>query len=176
VTTFYHKAAMIDELDRQIIEQLAKDARQSSKLIAKKLYVDASTVRRRIQRLVRDGVIYIAALSSLAKIGLHVAAIVGLDVESRDLSGCIQELCAFPEVNFVSVTTGRFNVMARICCHATADVSSFSSKVLSQIKGVKNCEAFICMNIAKSINPLDCQGYLPPPARVFQKQLARYKD
>jgi hypothetical protein len=60
-----------------------------------------------------------------------------------------------------------------VWCHSTAEVFGFSSKVLSQIKGVKNCETFVCMNIAKSVNPLDCQGYLPPPVKLHEEQLAR---
>jgi Lrp/AsnC family transcriptional regulator, regulator for asnA, asnC and gidA len=147
---------MIDELDKEIIEQLTMDARQSSKVLAKKLNVDSSTIRRRIHRLVEDGVIYVTILLTHEKTGVPVRAITGLNIEIRDLEACLKTLGAIPECKFVSVTTGRFNVMFTILCRSTEIALGTSQKIISRLHGVKNSETFVCKNIVKSINPLDC--------------------
>jgi Lrp/AsnC family transcriptional regulator, regulator for asnA, asnC and gidA len=101
---------MIDDLDKEIIEQLTIDARQSSQMVAKKLNVDSSTVRRRIHRLIEDGIIYVTILQTHDKTGVPVRALIGLNIENRELETCLETLRSIPECRFVSVTTGRFNI------------------------------------------------------------------
>jgi len=44
-------------LDERLIELLSQDARQSSQALAKRLNVSSSTIRRRISKLVKRGVL-----------------------------------------------------------------------------------------------------------------------
>ena len=53
---------MIDSLDEQLINLLAKDAKQSSEVLARQLCVSSSTIRRRMKKLVQGGVLRITAL------------------------------------------------------------------------------------------------------------------
>jgi DNA-binding Lrp family transcriptional regulator len=146
---------MIDELDRQIIEQLVKDGRKSSKALAQELHVDSSTIRRRVHRLIRDGVIYIIALPDVSKAGFPVQAIVGLNVDNMELDNNLKILHGIPECMFVSVTTGRFNIIIILWCRSTAEINKLIQKLLFKMKGVKGYETFICMNVAKAIERVD---------------------
>jgi Lrp/AsnC family transcriptional regulator for asnA, asnC and gidA len=143
---------MIDDLDKRIIEQLVKDGRKSSKALAKELHVDSSTIRRRVHRLIRDGVIYIVALPDVSKAGFPVQAIIGLNVDNMELDNNLKIVHEIPECMFVSVTTGRFNIMIILWCHSTAEINKLIQKILFKMKGVKSYETFICMNIAKPID------------------------
>lgn len=143
---------MVDELDREIIEQLIKNGRKSSKELAKDLHVDSSTVRRRVHRLIQEGVIYIIALPVVSKAGFPVQAIVGLNVDTREIEHNLQILNGIPECMFVSVTTGRFNIMIILWCRSTADINKLMNKILATTRGVKGYETFLCMNVAKTVN------------------------
>lgn len=142
---------MIDDLDKRIIEQLVKDGRKSSKTLAKEFHVDSSTIRRRVHRLIRDGVIYIVALPDVSKAGFPVQAIIGLNVDNMELDNNLKTLHEIPECMFVSVTTGRFNIMIILWCQTTAEINKLMKKIVSKMKGVKSYETFICMNIDKAI-------------------------
>jgi DNA-binding Lrp family transcriptional regulator len=72
---------LIDDLDKQIIEQLVKDGRKSSKELSKQLHVDSSTIRRRVHRLIQEKIIHVIALPVMAKAGYPVQAITGLNVD-----------------------------------------------------------------------------------------------
>jgi DNA-binding Lrp family transcriptional regulator len=154
---------MISELDNKIIRLLTNDARQSSKELAKKLNVDSSTIRRRINLLIKSGAIYMAVLPAHQKTGLPIEAIIGLDIDEHELETCLQTLCALPECKFVATTTGRFNVMVTVFCSSTVDVFDISQNILAKFKGIKNSETFICINIVKSSNPLDCRIIIQDP-------------
>ena len=47
----------LDDLDRQIVERLARDARVSNRAIAAELGVTEGTIRTRIKRLQAEGLI-----------------------------------------------------------------------------------------------------------------------
>jgi len=59
-------------LDEQLIELLSHDARQSSQALAKQLNVSSSTIRRRISKLVKRGVLCFAALAESAEFGWQI--------------------------------------------------------------------------------------------------------
>ena len=62
--------AIEDDIDRQLIRLLEKDARQSSEQLAKKLAVSSTTVRRRLRRLIQQGVLRIVAVVEPKKAGV----------------------------------------------------------------------------------------------------------
>jgi Lrp/AsnC family transcriptional regulator for asnA, asnC and gidA len=151
---------MIDELDSQIISLMIKNGRLTSKVLANKLNVNSSTIRRRVRHLIEDGAIHIIALPEFFKAGFPVQAIIGLDIDKKELNNALQTICAIPECKFVSVTVGRFNVMIILWCHSTAEIHVLVQKITCSLKGLKDCETFICMNMAKSISPMANRIYL----------------
>jgi len=146
---------MIDALDYQIIEQLVKDGRKNSKELSKELHVDSSTIRRRVHRLIEEGVIYIIALPEPNKAGFPTQAIIGLNVDNMELDNNLKIINEIPECMFVSVTTGKFNIMIIIWCRSTAEIDRIVKKILASVKGVKSYETFICANIAKGVDSSD---------------------
>ena len=60
----------MDLINHELIKILAKDAKQSSKVLAKQLKTTASTVRFRIRKLIKNKAIKIVAVVDPDKIGL----------------------------------------------------------------------------------------------------------
>jgi DNA-binding Lrp family transcriptional regulator len=103
----------LDELDRQILEQLQADARQSARAISRRLHVAAGTVTQRIAKLEAAGVItgYSVTLDE-ARLGRSLAFVVGLHInQGQEMSVALDELAAFPEVEEVLVVTGRWDLL-----------------------------------------------------------------
>ncbi len=149
---------MVDDLDKQIIEELSQNARASSKMLGKKLNVDSSTVRRRIHRMQAEGIIHFTALQTLQKTGFPVKAMIGLEADSHDLNACVQTIAGFPECKIVWVTTGRFNIMIHLWCQTNADIRKLIQKILAESKGIRNVETFVCLETVKSLTPGDVQN------------------
>lgn len=59
----------LDGLDRKLIQKLQVNGQKTNVALAKELTISESTVRRRIERLQREGVIKIVAVPNLRKIG-----------------------------------------------------------------------------------------------------------
>ena len=113
---------MIGPIDEQLIHLLEKDARQSSEALAKQLNVSPTTVRRRKRALMQSGVLRITALIDPYKIGLPLIAVIAFDVAHEKSELIMQELASRPEVKWVALTTGRFDILVLAMFHSRPDL------------------------------------------------------
>ncbi len=141
----------IDSLDEKLIGMLRDNARQSSEKVAKKLKVSATTVRRRMKKLTRSGAVIVTTMIDPGKIGLIVHSIIGVDVELGAIETVADVLVKMPEVKWLSTTTGRFDLILGAIFHSTTELSDFMQRKLSGIKGIKDTETFICLEMKKGI-------------------------
>jgi DNA-binding Lrp family transcriptional regulator len=73
--------AVVDDLDKRLITELARDARQTSAELSRKLGVSDTTVRRRIYRLQEHRIITSTVVPDAAKMGYTIIAIIALQVD-----------------------------------------------------------------------------------------------
>ena len=142
--------ALIDSMDQHLISLLAENARQTSEALAKQLGVNPSTVRRRLQGLIKDGVIRIVALPEPDKIGLAFRAVVAFDVIHEKLDSVVEKLRLRPEVQWLSVTTGRFDVIAIVWFPSSEEFFTFLQTEVGALEGVRDTETFVCLHTGKA--------------------------
>ena len=139
----------LDALDEKIIGVLKENARLSSEKLAKKLNVSPTTVRRRLKRLMKTGAIKTVALVDPAKAGISILTIIAFDIAQDNLESSVQLLKAQPEIKWISTTTGRFDVIVEAAFHSTTELSEFLQNKLSGLKGLKDTETFVCLEVKK---------------------------
>lgn len=139
----------IDELDKQLIDILSKDARTSNRRIAADLGVTEGTVRGRVRRLQQDGLIAFTAITSFELADSTKMAFIGAQVEVDRVREVAETIAALDDINAVMVTMGRFNVTA-ICLFNELDLlhEIASEKILS-IDGVHHVETSIAVKTLK---------------------------
>ena len=74
-------AHAIDDVDRRIIALLQADGRRPNVDIAQELSLAEGTVRKRLERILTDGVLRITAVVDPARVGLLTTAIITLQVD-----------------------------------------------------------------------------------------------
>jgi len=139
----------MDEKDRKIIEILEEDARTPFTDIAKMLNVSEATVRKRIARLERGGVIrrYTIEVDPV-KLGYTTVTILGLDVEPEHFLDAARKLAEMSEVRWVATSTGDHMIMAEIWTRDGNELARLISQRIGRIKGVKKiCPAIILEKI-----------------------------
>ena len=141
---------MIDSIDEHLIVELSKNARQNSKKLARTLKISPATVRRRIQRLLKDDVIAVIALVDPEKIGLGLVAVIMLNVEPKFLENAVEYLSGREEVAWLATTTGRFDIMATVQFVSIDELYAFLREELPKIEGLKNSETSICLRVRKA--------------------------
>ncbi|NLM40612.1 MAG: Lrp/AsnC family transcriptional regulator [Firmicutes bacterium] len=139
----------LDSTDRKIIELLQEDGRMPFFTIANELGLAEGTVRRRIGRLLDEGILRIVGVTDPFKIGLTTVAIVGLKVERALLDETASALVKMPEVRFVALSTGNFDLVIQVAVSNNDQLLDFLIRKLSDIPGILNTGTSLVLKVAK---------------------------
>jgi DNA-binding Lrp family transcriptional regulator len=117
-----------DAIDRALVVALRLDGRASYTALAELVGLTVAATRRRVLRLVEDGVIRFATrVLDDSRLGSEAA--VDLSVPTSDLSAVIEELCAMESVRYVIEQTGEFN----LACYVVADDTAGLARAVDRI-------------------------------------------
>ena len=159
-------APLLDALDQQLVDMLARDARVSNRRIAAELGVTEGTVRGRIKRLQQDGLIAFTAITSfdMGKRSRLAFVNVQADVDHvRDVAKAIGEL---PIINAVLITMGQFNITALLLFDELETVVEIASDQILSIDGVHHVETSIAV---KTIKYNSRMAKITPPDDVIDE-------
>jgi len=134
----------VDELDMRIIDMLQEEGRLSFTEMGRRLKLSESTIRKRVQSLLENGVIKKFTVEvNPAKMGKNIVAIVGIDVDPTHLLTAAQDLSEVGEVRSVATSTGDHMIMAEIWTRDGKELMDLFSEKIGKIEGVKK----ICPSI-----------------------------
>jgi Lrp/AsnC family transcriptional regulator for asnA, asnC and gidA len=138
---------VLDDVSRAIIEQLQEDGRRSYARIAAVVGLSEAAVRQRVQKLTESGVMQIVAVTDPLQVGFARQAMVGVRTRG-DAREVADALAARPEIDYVVVTAGSFDVIVEVVC---ADDDQLLETVASirGTDGVESTETFLYMGLRK---------------------------
>ena len=130
----------LDELDRDLLAILRKDARRPILSIAQQLNVSRATVTSRIQRLVDSQVILgFTAIVNDASEPAAVRAIMNAQLEDRALDRVLKKLDGFSEIVAVHTTNGRWDLVIELACQSLGHFDQ-TIRQISVISGMRTSE------------------------------------
>lgn len=139
----------IDDLDRQLIDILSKDARISNRKIAADLGVTEGTMRGRIRRLQQDRLIAFTAITSFELADDTKMGMIGVQADVDRVREIADAISAMDNVNAVMITMGRFNIMAFALFSDLDDLLEISSDRILAMDGVHHVETSIAVRTLK---------------------------
>jgi len=139
----------LDQLDRKILNWLWRDARTSNRAIARALRVSEGTVRGRIKRMKEEKSIRISAVTHMAALGRPVFAFLGIEVDRSRLSEVAQKLCAVPQIRFVGMMLGRYDILAMAQLSNSLELAGLLTDTLASIPGVRTTESWQGLEVIK---------------------------
>lgn len=143
-------SAQLDETDILLIKALQKDSRQSLKELAHLADVSVPTARSRVDRLVRLGVIrqFTVAVDP-QKLAGGVTAFISLNTKLSDMEGVKAALSQMDEVMGLYLTTGEYDVVAKVCVPDVRALEEFVLRKLSKVPGIEQARNSIVVETAK---------------------------
>ncbi|HKY48546.1 MAG TPA: Lrp/AsnC family transcriptional regulator [Acidimicrobiia bacterium] len=137
----------LDEIDKSIVRHLQEDGRMSYADLGPAVGLSPAAARQRVLALLEAGAMQIVAVTDPTKMGFPVQAMVGFRVNG-DLEAIAAEIARLPEVDYLVITTGRFDLLAEI----VAEDNDHFLQVLSSIRTmpvVEASEAFTYLRLEK---------------------------
>jgi Lrp/AsnC family transcriptional regulator for asnA, asnC and gidA len=121
----------LDTLDYEIIRELQDDGRRAFREIARNLSVPEATVRTRVKRLEDQGVLQILAFTNPSKLGHAKLALFFVDVVPDEHERVVQALEGWPEVSYLSTTTGTADLCVQVLCRDDEGLWALQQRVRS---------------------------------------------
>ncbi len=149
----------VDELDLDIIRELELDALASNAEIGVKVSASPTTVRRRVQRLLDDRKIAITTISDPFAFGYGTQATIVVNASGGKVNKVAAQLTSFPNVRYVIVTTGRYDIFSWAVFRDSEDLLNFVRKGLGTIPDLAGAETMTSLKIAKSSWSLLSENY-----------------
>ena len=149
----------IDRLDKQILNELLKDARKPYLEIARKLKVSGGTIHQRMEKMKAYGVVKGSKIIVDYKLlGQGVAVFLGLHLQNaKDISKVVRKLQKLNEVVETHYTTGNYALLVKVMVRDIDHFHTFLTKRLQVIEEILSTESLINLEtpILRDLNLLD---------------------
>ena len=143
------KAVGVDAVDRRIVAALQRDGRRPFTSIAEELGVSEATVRQRVARLQAAGIMQVVAVADPMTLGYKTMAMVGISVDGGALNRVAEAVRRLPEVSYLVLTAGSFDMLAEVVCEDNDHLLRVLSEDLAGVDGVRETQAFMYLRLLK---------------------------
>ncbi len=133
----------LDEADYRIINALMEDGLTPVRALKSRLGMGAGVIRKRIRRMLNDGVFNIEVVPNPELLGYEVWATLGLTTSDRSAHKVINAIIENPAVYLASNSVGRFSIVIAVRFHNIELLNEFIHIKLAGIKGVGTVETFL---------------------------------
>jgi Lrp/AsnC family transcriptional regulator for asnA, asnC and gidA len=140
---------LLDTTERRMVELLQQDGRLTVTQLARSLGVTDVTARRKLKRLLGDGIIRVVATVDPFDVGYETPVIIGLKVQRGELDTVAEQLSALPQVRYVGASTGRVDLIIEVVIRTNQDLADFLMNELAQIEGITDSETNLIVRIYK---------------------------
>lgn len=142
----------IDKIDLKIVNLLLEDGRKPASEIARQIgAVSERAVRYRIERMIDEDIIRIAAVARPEAFGLPIKADVWLEVESDRIREVAQKMAEYENVTYVACSIGETDVSIQVVAKDTDEVYRFVTEVVRKVPGVRRTTTSIVPLVLKDV-------------------------
>lgn len=140
----------LDRIDCELISLLQKDGRISNIDISKIINISEGTVRSRLNRLIKNEIIQIVAVSNPIKLGFKLVGDIRIGVDLAMMDNVVSQLKEIDRLWFIVATTGgTTGIDAEFIAK---NLDEFNELILSKIKkteGVTTIETTLTLEFLK---------------------------
>lgn len=140
----------LDALDYQILSMLQHDGRTAYTEMARRLDVAEGTVRKRVSRLLDEGIVHVVGVVEPSYLGRTVTAIVGVRTEgSRDVDDIVAEVRKWDEVRYAAACAGAYDFILEVVVRSNEQLYEFLTRRLRATPGVVGSDTSLVMKTVK---------------------------
>lgn len=139
-----------DEIDHIILQTLQEDGRKSFSDLAKEMGMAVSTISKRYVNLVECGILTIVGRVEPERIGLNAYAAIQVQVDTvANVERVAEELQAMPEVSFLALRTGDFQLEINVMCRDNTHLMEILRNNMDKINHVRKYEINMYLKVYK---------------------------
>jgi DNA-binding Lrp family transcriptional regulator len=134
----------LDDIDKKIIDHLKKDSRVSYTTLEKKLNISDVAVKKRIDKLIEQGIIERFSISiDHRKLGMPLRAFILLKSIPSETSQINEELTKVENVQSISHTIGSFDLLIELICKDIDELKQVTDESIGNLRGVTDIRTLV---------------------------------
>lgn len=139
----------LDEIDKKLLEILQENCKLNFTQIGHELDIAESTVRYRIERLEKRGIItnYLALINP-RMVGLTITAIMMIKINPQKIKEISPKLAGFKELRHLFRTTGQYDMISVVNARDIAHLNNLMAEI-KQIEGVHELIVEVATELVK---------------------------
>ena len=126
----------LDEVDRRIVAALQIHGRASWQQLARAVGASDSTVARRVNRLLEDGLVKVVASTDPLLCAQGYPVLIQITSKAGAATAVAQELAARPDVRFAALVTGSFDVVIELIVTSQTDLARVLFNEIDRVPGI----------------------------------------
>jgi len=138
----------IDKTDEKIIKLLQKNGRMSNTEIAKHAGISETTVRYRMQRLIKEEYIEIAAIIDPMKLGNGIEGNIRIHADIKQIQQVTRALKRIPELFYVARVSGKADFDTTFFVKSMQDARILIDRI-NKIDGVVDTDMVMVLEYVK---------------------------
>lgn len=139
----------LDVVDRKIIALLQKNGRITTQALARAVGISDVTARRKLRRLLGEGIVQIVAGVDPFQIGYESPVIINLKVDRGHVDEIAEKLCRHPSIRYVGAATGNSDLIVEVVSASNHELAEFLLGYLSTIPGILDTQTSLILRIYK---------------------------
>ena len=143
------KYKKLDPIDCKMIRLLQKDGRISNTDIAKEVGISEATVRSRLNRLIKEKVIQIVAVSDPLILGFGIVGNIRIHVDIRKMNSIIRELKKIKALWFIVQSTGGTGIETEFVVKSLEELNALIFDRINKIDGIIKTETSLYLKFIK---------------------------
>ena len=146
---------MMDQIDREIMNMLQKNARIPLKAIAQEVHLSIPAVSARVERLERENVICgYTMIADPVKMGYHITAFINMELKPEQKDGFCKFIRGVRNVAECNHITGAYSMLIKVLFPSTMELDRFVG-TLQKYGKTQTQIVFSSIVSARSIGPLE---------------------
>lgn len=136
----------LDQMDRRIILQLARDPRLPYKRIGEAVGASEPQVRRRVSQLIKNGALRVVSTLNPMALGWASMAMVGVRADGSVVE-VAKQLSLHDPITWLATVSGSYDLFAEIVAASRADIFDFVNAEIRSVPGVRDTHIFESFSI-----------------------------
>ena len=139
----------LDPLDCRMIRLLQKDGRMSNTAMAQALGISEYTVRTRLKRILKSGIIRIVAVANPIDLGFEISGNLKIRIDLKKTEQVIDKLLKIDELIWAALTTGGTDIDVDFAVRSMKELQELLFNKISNIDGVLSTETSMMVDLIK---------------------------
>lgn len=139
----------VDEVDNKIIAALRRDGRKSNVELGREIGVSEGTIRKRVARLIQEGIMQVIAVANPQKLGYQIEVLIGIHADINKVKEIADRLGSMEEIRTTSISSGVYDILVVAFFHDNDELLDFLLNKLGNISGIKKTETSYMLRTVK---------------------------